>query len=75
MIDIPKTIVERAFELARDGSCQRVPEVRKMLKMEGFTDGSIEAHLSGKQLRTELTRLCRESTKASAEVLASDTVA
>ena len=72
MIDMPKSIVERAFELAREGSCLRVPDVRKMLKMEGFTDGSIEAHLSGKQLRADLTRLCRETAKSRAEVAQPD---
>ncbi|WP_144037297.1 hypothetical protein [Sphingomonas sp. TZW2008] len=49
--------VERAFELARDGSCTTVRDVRDRLKSERY-DG-VDAHISGalsRQLKAEIVK-------------------
>lgn len=45
-----RTIIERAFELARE--CGSLVELRERLRGEGFTQ--VEAHLSGRLTRTQL---------------------
>lgn len=56
VMDAAKGTVERAFELARSGSCQSVEEVRRALVHEGYE--GVRAHLAGaaigKQLKTLL---------------------
>jgi hypothetical protein len=49
--------VERAYELARSGSCTGVGDIRQHLAQEGHD--SVQQHLSGPSLRRELARLCK----------------
>jgi hypothetical protein len=49
--------VERAFELARSGSCGTVDDIRRALTAEHYP--SIQAHLAGPSIRRELLALCK----------------
>lgn len=49
-------LIERAYALARSGSCQDVNEVRRRLKAEGYFQ--VSDHLEGRTLLHELKRLC-----------------
>ena len=46
------TTVERAFELARNGSCRSMDDIRRRLKSERF-DG-VEGHLAGGGIKRQL---------------------
>lgn len=48
-------IIERAFQLA-EGSAN-VEEIRVKLKKEGYP--SVDAHLSGARIRSDLTKIIR----------------
>jgi hypothetical protein len=50
------SVIERAFELARSGTCNNVQEVGMRLKSERFE--SVEAHLAGASIRRQLRDLC-----------------
>ena len=52
--------VERAFELARDGRCRTLEEIRRTLAREQF--GNVDAHLAGFGIRTQLKALMHMST-------------
>lgn len=54
----PPGTVERAYELARNGPCINVEEIRKQLHREHYS--SVDAHLSGKATSTHLVTLCRQ---------------
>jgi hypothetical protein len=45
-------IIERAFALAAE--CGSIDEVKQRLKREGYLQ--VEAHLAGRQIRSELVR-------------------
>jgi hypothetical protein len=60
-MDHRSTTLERAFELARSGTCADVGEVRRQLKAEGFSP----EQLSGPHLIRQLRDLCVASTPAS----------
>jgi hypothetical protein len=45
------TAIERAFELARGGTCATVAEIRKRLSQEGYAQSQIEGQALAKQLR------------------------
>ena len=49
-------IIERAYALARSGSCQNVNEVRRRLRSEGYLQ--VSDHLEAKTLISDLKRLC-----------------
>lgn len=49
--------VERAFELARSGTCKTILEIRSQLKRERY--GSVDSHLEGPVLRRQLTALMK----------------
>ena len=51
---IRPTTVERAFELARSGSCRTVPEIAAVLKREWHD--AVDAHLAGQSIRRDLRR-------------------
>lgn len=51
--------VERAFELARNGSCRTIEEIARRLKQEQFE--SVDTHLGGASIRKELRQACAES--------------
>jgi hypothetical protein len=53
------TTLERAFALARSGTCANVGEVRLALKRERFDQ--VEAHLSGASISRQLRALCEEA--------------
>jgi hypothetical protein len=50
------TTLERAFILARSGSCASVQDIRATLKRERFDQ--VEAHLAGPSLARQLRGLC-----------------
>jgi len=50
------TTLERAFTLARSGSCLSVQDIRTTLKRERFDN--VEAHLAGPSLARQLRTLC-----------------
>ena len=52
-------ILERAFELARSGSCANTGEIKQRLKKEGF--GQVEEHLSPPSISRQLRSLCVEA--------------
>ncbi len=53
-----QTALERAFELAKSGSCESVAGIKKVLKSEGYSDLQITGRALGKQL-TALIRQAR----------------
>jgi hypothetical protein len=48
------TTLERAFELARSGDCQNIPELRKRLKAEGHSGEQVSGPVLIRQLRNLL---------------------
>ena len=48
-------IIERAFELARSGSCQSVNDIRAQLRAEGYS--SIAEHFAGTSIQRQLRAL------------------
>lgn len=54
-----KPLLERAFEIARSGSCPTQTEIARQLTKEGY-EGSHQ-HLSGAAIRKELNALCRSA--------------
>ncbi|RYF18848.1 MAG: hypothetical protein EOO77_10780 [Oxalobacteraceae bacterium] len=63
-----KSVVERAFELARNGSCKRTRDIRSVLSAEGYSE--IPATFAGpaikKQLRAAMAAVTLEKEQASA---------
>jgi hypothetical protein len=51
--------IERAFELARSGSCRTVDEIVRRLKQEQMD--KVDAHLGGASIRKELRQACAQS--------------
>ncbi|WP_066820986.1 hypothetical protein [Sphingomonas mali] len=49
--------VERAFELARSGSCRTLEDIRRVLTAERYP--SVQAHLAGPSIRRALLALCK----------------
>ena len=56
-----RTLVERAFDIAKKGECGSASAVAEKLKAEGFAGGLIERHLEGPSIRTQFSTLCREA--------------
>jgi len=52
-----KTVIERAFELARGGNCHSVADIIRVLKTEQYVN--IDSHLYGPVLRKQLTALMK----------------
>ena len=50
-MDIGKTELERAFELARSGKCLSVEEIARHLHSEGYDISSLEDQTLKKQLK------------------------
>lgn len=46
------TAIERAFELAREGKCTTVSDLKSALKSEGYDTNAIVGGVLMKQLRT-----------------------
>jgi hypothetical protein len=60
-MDLRKTILQRAFELARSGRCLNVTEIEKHLSYEKFDVPRLE----GPALRKQLLTLIKEGRKSS----------
>jgi hypothetical protein len=56
------TTIERAFALARSGTCRTVNDIRMQLRAERFD--LIEAHLAGPAITRQLRQLCVDSAEA-----------
>jgi len=56
------TTLERAFVLARSGTCAGVNDIRVALKREGFDQ--VEAHLAGHAIAKQLRALCEAAQAA-----------
>jgi len=48
----PIPFLERAYQLARSGTCQNMTALKKTLRAEGYSN--IESHLLGLHLRRQL---------------------
>lgn len=53
-----QSTVERAYQLAREGPCASLDDIRRQLEQERY--GSVNAHLSGPTIRRQLRQLCRD---------------
>ena len=53
------TTLERAFALARSGTCANVHEIRQQLRAERFDQ--VDAHLVGPTISRQLRELCLEA--------------
>ena len=53
------TTLERAFALARSGTCANVHEIRQQLRAERFDQ--VDAHLVGPTIARQLRELCLEA--------------
>jgi hypothetical protein len=51
--------MERAFEIAQEGSCKNLQSLAVALAKEGFTN--VDSHLEGPSLRKQLGALMRAS--------------
>lgn len=51
------TTLERAYELARGGSCRRITDIKQRLQAEGYE--GVRDSLYGPALNTELRKLCQ----------------
>ena len=49
--------VERAYQLARSGTCRNVEDIRRRLTSERYE--SVQAHLSGVSIKRDLLALCK----------------
>lgn len=56
------TTLERAFVLARSGSCASVNDIRQRLRAERFDQ--VDAHLAGPSLGRQLRELCVQAQQA-----------
>lgn len=56
-----KPLLVRAFELAHGGECASTRLLRKQLKLEGYPEKDITAHLRGKGIRAQLAGLLRDA--------------
>ena len=61
-MDTNKTALERAFDLARSGSCLHVSDIINHLKSEGYSIEQVE----GPSLKTQLKDLIKRSKKPNA---------
>ncbi len=59
------TTLERAYELAREGRCRTVSDIKQALSAEGFE--RIQDALYGPTLSAALRKLCQEHYVAPAE--------
>ena len=53
-MDHRTTVLERAFALAKSGSCTSVPDIKKQLRREGYSIAQIVGKSLSKQLQTLL---------------------
>lgn len=53
------TTLERAYELAREGRCRTVSDIKQALSSEGYD--RVQDALYGPSLTADLRRLCQEN--------------
>jgi hypothetical protein len=53
-----KSIVERAFELARERQCRSLDDIRRKLVAERYSN--VDAHLDGKMIKKQLREQMRQ---------------
>ena len=56
-MEVSKTALERAFELARSGQFLSVAELRRVVSHEGY----VVSQLDGRALGSQLTKIIRQS--------------
>lgn len=56
--------VLRAFELAREGTCKSISDIRRKLKAEGYS--AIDDHFSGPTMKKQLMNLLKSQQQTSA---------
>lgn len=59
MTSIRPTTLERAYQLAREGRCRTVSDIKQALSSEGYD--RIQDALYGPRLSADLRKLCREN--------------
>jgi len=57
-----KTALERAFELARNGRCRNMLDLKRLLHQDGYSTIQLE----GKSLRKQLIALIKDAAGAAA---------
>jgi hypothetical protein len=62
-MDIRKTVLERAFDLARSGKFAKLSDIARQLGAEGYSIDQLE----GRQLRKQILALIAEATKTSGD--------
>lgn len=65
-----QSTVERAYQLAREGPCTTLDDIRRRLEQERY--GSVNAHLSGATIRRHLRQLCRDRIVARRDAMPAD---
>jgi hypothetical protein len=55
-MDYRKSALERAFELAKEGSCPSVTDIRRRMQLEGYNHYQLEGRHLHKQLRALIVR-------------------
>ena len=58
-MNLKPTTIERAYELARGGTCRTVTEIKQQLLAEGYE--RVRDSLYGPSLNTALRKLCQEN--------------
>jgi hypothetical protein len=53
------SVVERAFEIAKSGKVANIPDLRKQLTAEGYSNNA--QFLAGRSLSNQLTRMIAEA--------------
>jgi hypothetical protein len=53
------SVVERAFEIAKSGKVANIPDLRKQLTVEGYSNNA--QFLAGRSLSNQLTRMIAEA--------------
>ena len=53
--------VERAFVIARSGTCANVQEIKLQMRQEGYAASTTEPHLAGPSIRKQLVILIAEA--------------
>jgi hypothetical protein len=56
------TTVERAYQLARSGTCRTIDDIRRTLVAERYE--AVQAHLDGFSIKRDLVALCRAANAA-----------
>jgi hypothetical protein len=56
-----KSTIERAFELARDGNCHTIEDIRRQLHIERYE--YVISHTSGFSIVRQLNALLKEAAK------------